>query len=551
MPADRQWVPAGAGRAREVLQYAARMADLLAAAGEPSSSGQTGVGDHPSPPAPRGPRRWPGRSLFDRATGIVLAVFAVSRLAALLAGVRFDTEWVSTSWQIADTELLRNRLFETVWYGHSQPPVLNTAIGLALKYSPLSLTGTFFVIYTVLGVVLTIALVDLLRRLGTSRVTQVVVTSLVIVSPPVVLYGHWLSYEFPTAVGLVVIVDLLAAYVGRPKASTLAALMGVTTACILTRSLLHPALFLMVLAVARLARRPDSTRRAVILAVVLPGLVLSVFVVRNLVLWGQPSLSSWSGMNLAHAVLPGTSIDHRSELVAQGRLSPLALRRTFQDYDEYVSAVPPCVVEHPEVAEVARPKKGSGATNFDYECFLPVFDRYQDDALKSIWIDPAAYARQELFASYLFFGPSDRYDAVRGNQARLGPLNELYERLNLVVKVRPVVTSDPLFGKGLGDQGRPRFRLPVSLVAIATTFAVIGAAAVAAWRWARSGATTTRVVIAVIGGIVVFVMVFGNAFEVGENQRFRFLVEPLVWVVVGFLVDRAVRRRRAVRPSPG
>jgi hypothetical protein len=527
------------------------MADLLAAAGEPSSSGQTGVGDHPSPPAPRGPRRWPGRSLFDRATGIVLAVFAVSRLAALLAGVRFDTEWVSTSWQIADTELLRNRLFETVWYGHSQPPVLNTAIGLALKYSPLSLTGTFFVIYTVLGVVLTIALVDLLRRLGTSRVTQVVVTSLVIVSPPVVLYGHWLSYEFPTAVGLVVIVDLLAAYVGRPKASTLAALMGVTTACILTRSLLHPALFLMVLAVARLARRPDSTRRAVILAVVLPGLVLSVFVVRNLVLWGQPSLSSWSGMNLAHAVLPGTSIDHRSELVAQGRLSPLALRRTFQDYDEYVSAVPPCVVEHPEVAEVARPKKGSGATNFDYECFLPVFDRYQDDALKSIWIDPAAYARQELFASYLFFGPSDRYDAVRGNQARLGPLNELYERLNLVVKVRPVVTSDPLFGKGLGDQGRPRFRLPVSLVAIATTFAVIGAAAVAAWRWARSGATTTRVVIAVIGGIVVFVMVFGNAFEVGENQRFRFLVEPLVWVVVGFLVDRAVRRRRAVRPSPG
>jgi len=551
VPADRQWVPAGAGRAREVLQYAARMADLLAAAGEPSSSGQTGVGDHPSPPAPRGPRRWPGRSLFDRATGIVLAVFAVSRLAALLAGVRFDTEWVSTSWQIADTELLRNRLFETVWYGHSQPPVLNTAIGLALKYSPLSLTGTFFVIYTVLGVVLTIALVDLLRRLGTSRVTQVVVTSLVIVSPPVVLYGHWLSYEFPTAVGLVVIVDLLAAYVGRPKASTLAALMGVTTACILTRSLLHPALFLMVLAVARLARRPDSTRRAVILAVVLPGLVLSVFVVRNLVLWGQPSLSSWSGMNLAHAVLPGTSIDHRSELVAQGRLSPLALRRTFQDYDEYVSAVPPCVVEHPEVAEVARPKKGSGATNFDYECFLPVFDRYQDDALKSIWIDPAAYARQELFASYLFFGPSDRYDAVRGNQARLGPLNELYERLNLVVKVRPVVTSDPLFGKGLGDQGRPRFRLPVSLVAIATTFAVIGAAAVAAWRWARSGATTTRVVIAVIGGIVVFVMVFGNAFEVGENQRFRFLVEPLVWVVVGFLVDRAVRRRRAVRPSPG
>jgi hypothetical protein len=527
------------------------MADLFATPGEPLSSGPIDVGDHPSPRTSRPNRRGSGRWLFDRASGIALAVFAVSRVAALVAGVRFDTEWVSTSWQIADTELLRNRLVETVWYGHSQPPVLNTAIGLVLKYSPLSLTGTFFVIYTGLGVVLTVALVDILRRLGTNRVTQVVVTSFVIVSPPVLLYGHWLSYEFPTAVGLVLIIDLLAAYVGRPRASTLAGLMGVTAACILTRSLLHPVLFLVVLALALVARRPDSTRRAVILAVVLPGLVLSVFVVRNLVLWGQPSLSSWSGMNLAHAVLPGTSIDHRADLVTQGRLSPLAARRTFQDYDQYVDAMPPCVVQRPDVAEVARPTKSSGATNFDYECFLPVFDQYQSDALRAIRIDPAAYARQELFASYLYFGPSDRYDAVRSNQKRLGPLNALYERLNLVVSLRPVVTSDPLFGKGLGDQGKPRFRLPVSLAAIATTLAALGAAGVAAWRWARRGATPARVTVAVIGGLVLFVMVFGNAFEVGENQRFRFLVEPLVWVVIGFLVDRVARLWWAARSAPG
>jgi len=538
-------VRTGGGGSPE-LQYPAPMADLSA---DPGAMSSGGANDDPVATTRRAGRGWPGRWLVDRATVIALAVFVVSRVAVLLAGVRFDTEWVSTGWQIADIELLRDRLLETVWYGHSQPPMLNTAIGLALKFSPLSLSHTFFVIYTGLGVVLTVALVDLLRRLGTTTVTQVVVASLVIVSPPVILYGSWLSYEFPTAVGLVVAVDLLAAYVARPRAATLGALLGVTVACILTRSLLHPGLFVVVLAVALIARRPESSRRVAVLAVVLPGLVLGVFVVRNLVLWGQPSLSSWSGMNLAHAVLPGTSVQRREELVSEGTLSSLATKGTFQDYQSYVSAVPPCDVQRTEVATLSRPTKSSGATNFDYECFLPVYRQYQDDALRAIRADPAAYARQELFGSYLYFGPSDHYDAVRRNQGRIGLLNRVYEKLNLVVNVRPVVAGGPLYGVPPSDQGTPRVRQPVSLLAILSTAAVFAAAAYAVWRWVRAGGTPVRVTVASVGVLVLFVMAAGNAFEVGENQRFRFLVEPLVWVVVGLLVDRAVRRWWPLGPS--
>ncbi|MEI7592929.1 MAG: hypothetical protein WCK41_06875 [Actinomycetes bacterium] len=488
---------------------------------------------------------WWRRSLWflDRSTVIVLAVLVASRIAIFAAGVRFDTQWVPTAWQIADTELLRTRLIETVWFGHSQPPMLNATIGLVLRFSPLSLASSFFVLYSVLAAVLAVVLVDLLRRFGTSRITQVIVACAVIVSPPVMLYGNWLSYEFPTVVGIAVAVDLLAAYVARPRVLSLAALMSVTVACILTRSLLHPLLFVLVAVMALVARRPVARRRAVIFAVVIPGLILSVFVVRNAVLWGQPSLSSWSGMNMAHAVLPGTSLYDRAEKVADGSLSPLAIRRTFQNYDAYAGALPPCTVAHSDIAEVARPTKSNGTTNFDYECFLRVNNRYQRDALATIAMFPANYARQELFAAYLFFGPSDRYDALRANQVHIKPLSALYERLGLVVNIRPVVTSDPLFGKGLGDQGKPRFTLPVSLLAIVTTFIAVLAAFVAGFRWFRRGPTAIRVAVAAIGGLILFTFLFGNAFEVGENQRFRFLIEPLVWVVIGLLADRTIRRR--------
>ena len=108
--------------------------------------------------------------------------------------------------------------------------------------------------------------------------------------------------------------------------------------------------------------------------------------------------------------------------------------------------------------------------------------------------------------------------------------------------VAPVVTSDPLFGKGLGDQGKPRFTLPVSLLAIVTTFIAVLAAFVAGFRWFRRGPTAIRVAVAAIGGLILFTFLFGNAFEVGENQRFRFLIEPLVWVVIGLLADRTIRR---------
>ncbi len=50
----------------------------------------------------------------------------------------------------------------------------------------------------------------------------------------------------------------------------------------------------------------------------------------------------------------------------------------------------------------------------------------------------------------------------------------------------------------------------------------------------------TRITLLYCVFTVVFVSVIGNSLEVGENQRFRFLSEPLTWVLMALTIDRAL-----------
>jgi hypothetical protein len=59
----------------------------------------------------------------------------------------------------------------------------------------------------------------------------------------------------------------------------------------------------------------------------------------------------------------------------------------------------------------------------------------------------------------------------------------------------------------------------------------------------------------VIGFIVIsalYVYVTGTALDFGENYRYRFLIEPLFFVLAGVAVVAGVRAlRRSRAPSPG
>jgi hypothetical protein len=50
---------------------------------------------------------------------------------------------------------------------------------------------------------------------------------------------------------------------------------------------------------------------------------------------------------------------------------------------------------------------------------------------------------------------------------------------------------------------------------------------------------------------VVYVLIIANALELGENNRFRFVVDPQCLALLGLFLDDRIRRRRGVRaPVP-
>ena len=41
---------------------------------------------------------------------------------------------------------------------------------------------------------------------------------------------------------------------------------------------------------------------------------------------------------------------------------------------------------------------------------------------------------------------------------------------------------------------------------------------------------------------IAWVLLLGNAMEIGENMRFRFLIDPFTWILVVVVVHRLVRK---------
>src|SRR6266850_7024146 len=81
----------------------------------------------------------------------IVFCFAVSRLAYYLAGVEFQTRYLSENFQFIDLALLRTRLWESLFYFHMQPPLQNALVGILVKAFPARYGEAMHVLFMALG----------------------------------------------------------------------------------------------------------------------------------------------------------------------------------------------------------------------------------------------------------------------------------------------------------------------------------------------------------------------------------------------------------------
>ena len=268
--------------------------------------------------------------LAPRAGLVALAVCMAVRGLLYLTGTRFSAAYLTYGWQLVPAEVLRRHPFSSVWYLHIQPPLFNLMTGVLLRWSPFPTGITFQLVFLAMAGLLIVVSHDVFVRLGASPLAATLITVFVFCDPDWIRYELTPQYEVPVALLVVLAVWSLLRLAPRPTLGRWMVFVGIVTAVVLTRSLFHPLWLFVVLLVVVWWLRGRGRRRDVVLAAAVPVLLVGGWMVKNEAVFGHATMSSWFGMNLQRAVISPLTPAQLDQLTADGTVSGAGHRRTVQ-----------------------------------------------------------------------------------------------------------------------------------------------------------------------------------------------------------------------------
>ena len=481
---------------------------------------------------PAHPPLW--RRLSPSPGAVVVAVaFVLSRMAIARAGVRFDAR-LDDHWQVLELSELRSDLLGSIANLHSQPPLFNLFVGLAMRAPDGWEVPLFRAVYLGVGLALALCLYAVLRRLGVSATLAVALTVVVSCSPSMFLYENWLHYDYPVTLLLCLAVVTLQRYEEGHRLRHAAAFLAVLGALALTRSLFHLGWLLVwavILVVRR--RRADWKRVAAVAAVPVVAVVAAYANVARVS--GTFASSTSLGMSLAKVTTFQLEPAERSALTARGRLSPLAAVHPFGPIADYGGLVSPSPRTGVAVLDDEVKTAGDGTTrpNYNNIDYAEVSDRYMADVVRTLRWRPGAFLRGMATAYGVYFRPAGDYFALGANRQEVAALERVYNVLWYgVVSGGEGAYSLP----DAAQQYRPGPGRTAWLLVLAYGVALVGGAG-ALWQGRRrSWEGPPLVLVGFLWSTLAYVMVVSNALEVGENNRFRLYTEPLLFLLLAALV---------------
>jgi hypothetical protein len=480
-----------------------------------------------------------------------LLLFIGVRAAYWATGGGFNTAMLEASYQLLDHQWLRGHPFESATLIHIQPPLFNLFVGSVLRWSILSPALAFQLIYLLFGLTIVVALYTLLTDLGFPVGAVVAATCVIAVSPMMISYENTLTYEYPTAMLLVLAGVACFRAVDRKSVRWLALFCCFLTLAVLVRALFHPIWLAasLILVTAFTVSRSGLRRAAFVFLI--PIVAVGAVLVKNQILFGDATMSSWFGMNLARGVISPMPRSDVERLVAEKKISPAALVPPLSPYAAYEPLFGPCQSTFSEPV-LRSTTTSAGITNFNAECFLKVYADEQHNSVHAAFAYPGTYLRDRIapFAQHFSLPPTSAeapgIDHFGRNPVLRG-LAVAYTRAMLTtpISVHLPDASIPLLGAS-------DYSVSISLVLLIATLLLIVRGAVAMVRLlGRRARDAVDVTWVFLGLTTAYVTVISIAIEYGENQRFRAMIDPLlIGILLAETVTLGLRAFRSRRPEP-
>lgn len=237
----------------------------------------------------------------------VLGLLALhAGVAALAAANGYRMQIVWSRYQLLDRIALEQEPLSSLWLLHSQPPLLNLGLAVALRVAAVLGTepeivagGAFFA----LGASSVLLAAWVVRGLTGSAWSAGAAAGLLLLDPGFVHFQTQYFYTFPVAFLLLAVLAASLRHLRDGSAGSLVVVVLLLAAVALTRALFHPlwalAYLALLLASGRAGPRRGGARTAAAASALLLVL-LAAWPVKNWIVFGQLTMTSWVGQNLAN-----------------------------------------------------------------------------------------------------------------------------------------------------------------------------------------------------------------------------------------------------------
>jgi len=472
--------------------------------------------------------------LSRNANTLILCSFILSRLIYYWVGIRFQTKIISDNFQFIDVALLRDRLWESLYHFHMQPPLMNAYTGILVKCFPENYPFAMHVFYMILGLASALLVYRIMRYLNVGPGLALGLTIAFTVSPAVVLSENFPMYEYPMMVLLLASSLALYHLISKPGFWPSLGLFSLLACLAWIRALYH-FYFLIAFAVlvAWFVRR---NRLSVLAGSIAPLLSVLALYIKNFLVFGMFGASSWLGFNMAVVTVHQLTMDERNMLIDAGRLAPIARVEPGAPPASYLPYIDPIVPTGIPVLDSFF--KSTGQINTNSTPYLKAEPLFRKASMQALRAYPRAYLRSFLIAWFCYFRPSTdffQYDDLRR------PIHRFDRLVNIVLFGQLREASGPEL-RALKESGHT-----VSLVLYTGIFlmllfpTLLVWSGVLIWRGFRGRLLTWPQLgmLLFITGNIVLLMVTTNLLSSFENNRYRFPTDCLYLILLGTLLQAA------------
>jgi len=455
-----------------------------------------------------------------------LVAFVISRVLYERAGIHFQGETYLGYWQFIDPELLYNDLWRSVFFLHSQPPLMNLFTGIVLQVFPAGHEEVFHILYFMIGIVLGISIYLLGISVRFPPWLSGIVSAWFMVSPGTVLYEHWLAYAYPLTAALTLSGFCLYQFIHTKRKYWGLLFFTLLSGIALTWSLFH---LVWLFGITALLFIFPAEHKNVILVALLPVLLVTAWYAKNLLLVGEFTASSWAGMNIAKIVTFRTPEKERRQMVKSGELSKFSLILPFRNPLVYLKLLPE--TPHTGIPVLDEPETSLHSRNHHHLVYVEASNYYLRDALRIIRAKPNVYLRSINQAIYIYFHSASDFDLITGNRDHIFTFDLWWNRL--------------FYGQWKSDETSIERNSSMSIEHVGwwivmSFLIVIAGSVIFLWRNRWHLAEPETMLVLFMAYNIFFVTLAGNSMDIGENNRFRFTIDPFILILFVFFVQNTI-----------